>query len=85
MTFQSRDRFTIGQDRFVTPATPKHTPRPSIGRRVAATVATWRARVAVRRHLAQLDARTLRDIGVAPAVAAFEAGKPFWKKMAPLR
>jgi uncharacterized protein YjiS (DUF1127 family) len=61
------------------------TPRLSIGRRVAATVATWRVRVAARRHLAQLDARTLRDIGVAPTVAAVEADTPFWKKMAPLR
>ncbi len=31
-----------------------------------------------RRRLAALDERQLRDIGIDPAAAAREAGRPFW-------
>ena len=42
---------------------------------------TLRAGVAIareRRALAQLDARELEDMGISPAAAAQEAGRPFW-------
>ena len=29
--------------------------------------------------------RSLRDIGISPAAAAYESGKPFWQKMGCLR
>jgi uncharacterized protein YjiS (DUF1127 family) len=32
-----------------------------------------------------MDARSLRDAGISPAAAAFEAGRPFWRKLGGLR
>ncbi len=40
----------------------------------------WQRRWQQRRHLADLDAHLLRDIGVSPRQASREAGKPFWRK-----
>ena len=45
---------------------------------VLATVATWRERARQRRHLAEMSAQMLRDIGVSVSAARAEAGKPFW-------
>jgi uncharacterized protein YjiS (DUF1127 family) len=53
--------------------------------RMAFTLAVWRQRVMTRRCLAQMDARSLRDAGISPAAAAYESGKPFWRKMGDLR
>ena len=39
----------------------------------------WQRRWQQRRHLAELDAHLLRDIGVTPRAALREAGKPFWR------
>jgi uncharacterized protein YjiS (DUF1127 family) len=44
----------------------------------AALHAAWR-RYRTRRCLADLDAHTLKDIGVSYAEAEAEANKPFWK------
>ena len=84
MSFQSRDRLTIEQDLFVTPAAVA-TPQPSLRQRLATAVAVWRERTTARRCLAQMDARSLRDAGISPAAAAYESGKPFWQKMGGLR
>ncbi len=80
MSYQSRDRLNGSSGRFSTPATPQ-----SLLRRAAFTLAVWRQRVEMRRCLAHMDARSLRDAGISPAAAAFEAGKPFWRKTGPLR
>lgn len=40
---------------------------------------TWRQRARERDELAALDARTLRDLGVAPSYVEFEINKPFWR------
>jgi uncharacterized protein YjiS (DUF1127 family) len=40
---------------------------------------TWRRRNRERRELAQLDHRTLRDLGLTEGQAQFEANKPFWR------
>ena len=40
---------------------------------------TWRRRARERRELAQLDHRTLRDLGMTEGQAQFEANKPFWR------
>jgi uncharacterized protein YjiS (DUF1127 family) len=32
-----------------------------------------------------MDARSLRDAGISPAAAAFESGRPFWRKLGGLR
>jgi uncharacterized protein YjiS (DUF1127 family) len=38
----------------------------------------WRHRARSRRELADLDRAGLRDIGMSPAAAKYEASKPFW-------
>ena len=40
---------------------------------------TWRNRSRDRDALAQLDHRTLRDLGLTESQARFEANKPFWR------
>jgi uncharacterized protein YjiS (DUF1127 family) len=60
-------------------------PRPSLGHRLAATFKLWRERTTARRHLAAMDARSLRDAGISPAAAAYESGKSFWQPFGPLR
>jgi uncharacterized protein YjiS (DUF1127 family) len=78
MSFQSRDRL-LGADLYISPA------RLTWGQRLAFTFALWRQRRDMRRALAQMDARSLRDAGISPAAAAYESGKPFWAEMGPLR
>lgn len=41
--------------------------------------ATWRRRIETRQHLADLDDRLLRDIGISRYDAIKEAAKPFWR------
>jgi uncharacterized protein YjiS (DUF1127 family) len=45
----------------------------------AHVIGTWRERARERRELAQLDARSLRDLGLNPGNIQFEANKPFWR------
>jgi uncharacterized protein YjiS (DUF1127 family) len=40
---------------------------------------TWRNRTHDRNAIAQLDQRTLRDLGISESQARFEANKPFWR------
>lgn len=42
-------------------------------------LATWRRRAKERRELANLDHRTMRDLGISPTDIQFEANKPFWR------
>jgi uncharacterized protein YjiS (DUF1127 family) len=51
----------------------------SILQSVTHTVYRWTQRSRQRQHLAQLDQRLLKDIGIAPQAAQREANKPFWK------
>jgi uncharacterized protein YjiS (DUF1127 family) len=48
-------------------------------RRLLATMVSWQQRYELRRHLLEMDARLLEDIGLSPATARQEAAKPFWK------
>lgn len=80
MSFQSR-RAVSRYDLFVSQSFTK----PRLRERLALTWAIWRERVQARRCLARLDARSLREIGISPAAAAFESGKPFWRQIGPLR
>lgn len=41
-------------------------------------VRLWRERARQRRHLAELPAHMLRDIGVSRSAARAEAARPFW-------
>jgi uncharacterized protein YjiS (DUF1127 family) len=80
MSYQSRDRLLGASDLYVSPAT-----KSTLRQRLAFTFALWRQRKEMRRSLAQMDARSLRDAGISPAAAAYESGKPFWAKMGELR
>jgi uncharacterized protein YjiS (DUF1127 family) len=80
MSHQSRDRLLGASDLYLSPAV-----RPTLRQRLAFTFALWRQRNEMRRSLAQMDARSLRDAGISPAAAAYESGKPFWKQMGELR
>ena len=54
-------------------------------RAALAALRRWRANREARRGLAELDARSLRDIGISPQDAAFEASRPFWQDVRDLR
>jgi uncharacterized protein YjiS (DUF1127 family) len=81
MSYQSRDRLAAPADLYVTPAASQG----SLLERFALIWALWRERSAMRRCLAKMDARSLRDAGISPAAAAYESGKPFWEKIGFLR
>lgn len=80
MSFQPRPR-PIPNDLFASVGEPRLT----LLQRAGLTLAVWRQRIDMRRRLAEMDARTLRDAGISPAAAAYESGKPFWSHMGPLR
>jgi uncharacterized protein YjiS (DUF1127 family) len=42
-------------------------------------LATWRRRARERRELANLDRRTIQDLGLSSSEIQFEASKPFWR------
>lgn len=45
---------------------------------LARTVYNWQCRAEQRHHLASLDDRMLRDVGLDRAAAKAEVSKPFW-------
>lgn len=47
--------------------------------RVVDVVLTWAERARQRRHLARLDDRLLRDIGVSRVEVEAEISRPFWR------
>lgn len=81
MSYQSRYRLGEQPAAFISPTLP----RPTVSQRLMGRLKLWRERVVVRRHLATMDARSLRDAGISPAAAAFESGKSFWQPLGPLR
>jgi uncharacterized protein YjiS (DUF1127 family) len=85
MSYQSRQRIAAHPVAFVTPALSPVSSRPSLHHRLAMTLKIWRERIAARRNLAAMDARSLRDAGISPAAAAYESGKTFWQAFGPLR
>ncbi len=42
-------------------------------------LATWRGRSRMRRELAMLDHRMMRDLALNPGDIEFEINKPFWR------
>jgi len=52
---------------------------------VSTAFATWRQRSRQRQELMSVDARALRDAGISPGAAAFEAAQPFWQPSIALR
>lgn len=49
-------------------------------RAFAGLVREWRLRIRTRRQMSQLDAHTIRDLGLSPSQMRFEAEKPFWRR-----
>ena len=45
----------------------------------------WRRRSRLRRVLASIDRRSLRDAGIDPGFADYEAAQPFWRAPVKLR
>ena len=80
MSFQSRANSTQ-QNLYLTAAEP----RASWGQRIALTFTMWRERIELRRRLAEMDSRSLRELGISPAAAAYESGKAFWERSGCLR
>lgn len=80
MSFQSRHR-EFGPAELVSSPMPPRT----VAGRFSLLLAVWRERVVMRRSLAQMDARSLREAGISPAAAAYESGKPFWERVGDLR
>ena len=80
MSYQSRRRLADQSTLFVTPVSS-----PSLRHRLTMTLKVWRERSLARRHLAAMDARSLRDAGISPAAAAYESGKSFWQPFGSLR
>jgi uncharacterized protein YjiS (DUF1127 family) len=54
-----------------------HHPEPLS--RLGRALARWWRRSRERGELARFDGRSLRDIGLTPAEAAYEINKPFWR------
>ena len=81
MSYQSPRRIAAHPGAFLTPVSLRPSPR----HRLAMTLKLWRERIAARRNLAAMDARSLRDAGISPAAAAYESGKTFWQALGPLR
>lgn len=81
MSFQSHNSLHAYPARIAQRTNPRETFRE----RLAALIVIWRGRIKARRYLAEMDARSLREAGISPAAAAYECGKPFWKKMGLLR
>lgn len=46
--------------------------------RLVVALRIWRLRSRARRVLAGIDRRTLRDAGIDPVAAQYEAAQPFW-------
>ena len=58
-------------------------PQPAISAalaRIAEMVRLWRRRAEERAALARMSARELRDFGVTPSEAQWEAAQPFWRE-----
>jgi uncharacterized protein YjiS (DUF1127 family) len=87
MSFQNRSRLGSPPDRLCTLAMPLPTSPPELSRfaRIAITWRVWRRRIEARRNLAAMDARSLTEMGISPAAAAYESGRPFWQPMGELR
>ena len=55
--------------------------RPGLG----ALVRVWLERIRARRELARVDDRSLRELGISPGLAHYEASRPFWQALRDLR
>ena len=62
----------------LTPPAPRLT-LTGVLRRLGTRVAAWQERARMRRGLAAMDDRLLRDIGLTRAQAHREYDKPFWR------
>ena len=52
---------------------------------LGALVRVWLERIRARRELARVDERSLRELGISPGLARYEASRPFWRALRNLR
>ena len=52
---------------------------------LGALVNVWLQRMRARRELARVDERSLRELGISPGLAHYEASRPFWQALRNLR
>ncbi|MBX3500609.1 MAG: DUF1127 domain-containing protein [Alphaproteobacteria bacterium] len=55
--------------------------KPTLTARIIETLRLWHERRAARRELTRIDARSLRDVGIAPELVAYEIAQPFWRDL----
>ncbi len=55
--------------------------KPALLARIAARLRVWRERRAARNELTRIDARSLRDVGIAPELVDYEIAQPFWRDL----
>ena len=55
--------------------------RLGLAQRIVLLFRLWRRRAVERRELARLDARTLRDIGIARSQIEYDLNRPFWRPL----
>jgi len=48
---------------------------------IAGTLRTWQAHRRARCDLAQIDARSLRELGLSPELVEYELRRPFWRPL----
>ena len=79
----------VRQENCIDTISSPHAPRLA-GRRMVPTLVTvvrtvidvlilWQQRSNESKHLAEMDARMLKDIGMSTAQVRWEAAKPFWR------
>ncbi len=79
----------VRQENCIDTMIPPHAPRlagrrfvpaiVTVVRTVVDTLMLWQHRSNERKHLAEMDERMLRDIGMTTAQVRWEAAKPFWR------
>jgi uncharacterized protein YjiS (DUF1127 family) len=81
MSHLRRDLFPVDPFSDDPTLTSVAVPRLPLHRRLLAKLRLWRERARARNALAQVDERSLRDAGISPAQASFEASQPFWRRL----
>lgn len=79
----------VRQENCINTITPPHSPRltnrrfgpviVTVVRTVMDMLIRWQERSNMRKQLAEMDERMLKDIGISHAQVRWEAAKPFWR------
>lgn len=82
-----RTELGANEPMFQSVSTPSAVELPRLGvwQMIGIRLRTWQANRRARRELAMVDARTLRDLGIAPEMVKYELLQPFWRPVRDLR